>query len=236
MRNFLVVDGTPLSDFRSFVASSNWLDVPEKKVDVFEIPGRSGGLEIPQNAWKQKKYKVACYSDGGTIKSVSAVMAYLNSRKTKIRIEEAQYPDEFRRGSFYNAFELDQSDHFNASYELDFVCDPQRWLKSGEEKIETAADMQIYNPTYYAALPLLRIYGTGEVGIGNDTLKILKADGYTDIDCDSQEAYKDDASVNCNPNVETTGDSFPVLNPGLTGIKLGSGITKVEIIPRWWTI
>ena len=85
----------------------------------------------------------------------------------------------------------------------------------------------------FEAKPLLRVYGTGSVGIGSETLTITSANQYTDIDCDLQDAFK--GTTNCNGNIRLSSGSFPVLKPGYTGVTL-SGVSRVEIIPRWFSV
>lgn len=83
------------------------------------------------------------------------------------------------------------------------------------------------------AKPLIRVYGKGIVQIGKQTIEILKAPTeYIDIDCDIQDCFE--GTVNRNSYVSLT--DFPVLGPGSNGITLGTGITKVEITPRWWIL
>jgi phage-related protein len=82
----------------------------------------------------------------------------------------------------------------------------------------------------------MRVYGTGELGVGDGTISILQASGYIDIDFEEQEAYKDDYSVNCNENIYVAGHDFPVLHPGPNTITLGQGITRVDLKSRWWKI
>ena len=44
------------------------------------------------------------------------------------------------------------------------------------------------------------------------------------------------ASVNKNGCLILSGGEFPVLQPGTTGIIFGAGVTKIELIPRWWCL
>jgi phage-related protein len=62
---------------------------------------------------------------------------------------------------------------------------------------------------------------------------ISSADEYTDIDCEIMDAFK--GSVNCNSNIQTTDNKFPVLRSGDNNITK-TGITRLEITPRWWTV
>ena len=49
----------------------------------------------------------------------------------------------------------------------------------------------VYNPTLFDARPLLRIYSTGQVIIGDVTVTVTDCDEYTDIDCElAKNEYK----------------------------------------------
>ena len=136
---------------------------------------------------------------------------------------------------YRNALDVDATARNDAGrFDVTFFCKPQRFLLSGEETQVFTAAGSIYNPTMFDARPLIRVYGTGEVGLGNGTITITTADGYTDLDCDVMEAYK--GTVNKNQYMQLSSLDFPVLPPGETGIALGTGITRVEIIPRWWEV
>ena len=65
-------------------------------------------------------------------------------------------------------------------------------------------------------------------------MTVTDCDEYTDIDCELEDAYKD--SVNKNGCLILSGGEFPVLQPGTTGIIFGAGVTKIELIPRWWCL
>ena len=49
------------------------------------------------------------------------------------------------------------------------------------------------------------------------------------------DAYRD--GVNCNADIGLIGHAFPILKARTkTQITIHGGISKVEIMPRWWTI
>lgn len=99
--------------------------------------------------------------------------------------------------------------------------------------VETLIPAQITNPTLFDAKPLLRVYGTGTLGIASSTITISSADVYTDIDCELMDCYK--GSANKNAYVSFSSNDFPVLKPGSTGFTF-SGITQVDITPRWFSV
>ena len=121
-----------------------------------------------------------------------------------------------------------------ASPRIVFNVKPQRFLSSGDTVITFTANDWITNPTLFDAKPLLRIYGTGGVRIGDNTISLSANDEYTDVDCDIMYAYK--GSTSKNQYVSVSGIDFPTIPPGRQRVALGTNITKVEITPRWWTV
>lgn len=110
------------------------------------------------------------------------------------------------------------------------------WSSNNEEvTVEVASVIPtiLENPTLFDALPFLRVYGTGILGIGSHTITITAADVYTDIDCEMMDCFK--GSANKNQYVQFSGNDFPTLEPGVNGFSF-SGITKVEVKPRWWSV
>lgn len=57
------------------------------------------------------------------------------------------------------------------------------------------------------------------------------------IDCESGEAYKyeDGEKINVNSGV-WLGENLPTLEPGDNAIQQGEDMTRVDIVPRWWTL
>lgn len=107
------------------------------------------------------------------------------------------------------------------------------WSNAGPVTVEVTEGLRVTNPTLFDALPFLRVYGTGILGIGSHTITITAADVYTDIDCEMMDCFK--GSANKNQYVQFSGNDFPTLKPGVNGFTF-SGITKVEVKPRWWSV
>ena len=93
------------------------------------------------------------------------------------------------------------------------------------------------NPTLFNAQPMIRAYGTGSYTIAGTTVtvvSVLLGSGYTDFDCELMDAYCGTSLRNHAVSITGTND-FPVLVPGENAISM-TGITKLEIIPRWFNI
>lgn len=233
--HFFTFDGKSSRDFGVYLVGNAVYNAPEREYNKVSVPGRNGDLliDLGRYANLELPYTVIVYEDFD--QNITGLRNWILSRPGYRRLEDTYFPEEFRIARFSNLFEMEEVKHSDIGYaEITFDCKPQRFLKSGEIKKVFSANGRIYNPTQMEAKPLIRVYGVGQVGIGNQTITITQADEYTDIDCDLQDAFK--GTTNCNGNIVLNSGGFFSIPSGNVGVSLGSGITKVEITPRWWRL
>lgn len=211
-----------------------------KPVPIYErvsVPGRNGDIVIPTGAYENVSVIYKCGIKKDMEEQYHAFVNFLLSNPGYHRLEDTYHPDYYRMAIVESIGDPALGWRYNSGeFEVVFSCKPQMFLKSGETTTTFTATGNINNPTLFDAKPLLRVYGTGEFVVGSDTVRITSANSYTDIDCETENAYKNDASVNCNGNIVLSGDSFPVIPPGSQRIILRSGISRIEVKPRWWQL
>lgn len=255
MRNYLIMDGVSSISFGVFISGNGTFTSPVKQYEEVEIPGRNGKLlmntepifnnvDVTYNsfAFEDPKRNYSKVNTGFSLdayyrtlgEQLGALRAFLNSRDGYFRLEDTYNPEEYRMAYYAKAFTptVDRSLK-SAQFPLVFTCKPQRFLKSGEVSKDYTSQSTIVNPTLFKAKPLIRAYGTGNFTISGIKVTINNANDYTDIDCESMECYK--GTTNCNGNVTLDNGTFPILSPGTNPVSM-SGITKLTITPRWWTV
>lgn len=234
IRNEMTFNGVDFgAQFHAYVATSNFLDGASKDIDSVKVLGRSGNLQVFNNRYNNMTLRVLVYVTENMKTNMDAMRSYLSSCVSYQIYTETLNPDEYRLASFKQAFAPDLYDINGGTVELEFDCMPQRWKTAGQAFTEFTESGTITNETLFDAKPLIRVYGSGQFGIGSETLTLSQAgQAYVDIDCDSMNAYE--GSTNMNQYLTVT--DFPVLAHGSNGITLGTGITKIEIMPRWYTI
>lgn len=208
---------------------------PQRIYSPADIPGRSGSFLIDGKRYADTTHTYNCVIYENFENNLQRLRNILASQVGYQRLEDSIHPDEFYKAYYAEDFVTFVNPHRDMGHcEVTFTRKPQRYLKSGETIVTFTNNNSITNETYFPSQPLLRIYGTGTVGIGDNAITITSADGYTDVDCEMMEAYKGTRS--CNAYVQIQGNDFPVLKPGANGITLGSGITRVDITPRWYRL
>ena len=230
--HIFIYNGKSSADFGLVISGEDTWKKPAPDVETVSVPGRNGDVIISNNRYNNIDitYHVGIKRDFS--ERYNVLINFIMSVPAYHRLEDSYHPDVFRLAALVSAVEPDVGTlNKNGIFDLTFHCKPQMFLKSGEMKNIYTSDGAIYNPTSYTALPLIRVYGLGELGIGQTTLTIADNDSYIDIDSDIEDAYRETANMNSHMS-----GSFPVLQPGSNGIRLGTGITRVEITPRWWRI
>lgn len=239
MRNYLIYNDKNLADFGVWISGSGTANAPSRSVETVHIPGRNGDLTIDNGCFENTTVQYPAFIRQDFARNMAGLRMFLGSSVGYRRLEDTYYPEEFRLARPVGELEATPSQHQVAGrFTLKFDCKPQRFLKSGEQPITLTAPTTHYNPGMEAR-PLITVYGSGagsleigQPGFGIKSVDFKSIDGYTVLDCDTQNAYKGTE----NKNNTIYAPEFPTLPPGEVQITWTGGITKVEIVPRWWVL
>lgn len=222
------------TDFNVWISGESTFSSPEKDIEAVVIPGKNGTLTIDNGRFHNIPVPYPAFIIDDFEKNFNAFKAFLASVKGYARLSDTYHPDYYRLARFNSAIDPEMTqDNRHGRFTVTFDCDPRRFLVSGDRAVGFTANGSLRNPTLFDAKPLIRAYGTGYFIISDIRVNITSANVYTDIDCELQEAYK--GTTNCNGNITLVNGEFPVLNSGANAITI-SGLSKIEITPRWWTI
>lgn len=235
MRNYFTFNGNDSCDYGIWISGSGTYDAPSRDMDKISVPGRNGDLLLNNNRFNNVSISYPAFISKDFYTKFDSFKAVMLSEAGYLRLEDTYHPDEYRMAQFVGPMNPDVKVlNIAGEFDIKFDCKPQRWLKSGEVALTITEDTTIINPTLYIAKPLVRVYGTGTLAIGSETIEINTVDEYIDIDCELMDAYK--GSDNCNSDIELTSGGFFELTSGSNGIVMDSTITSIELYPRWWTI
>ncbi len=232
----IVWNGKSSDDFGIVIKDVPARNLPVRKMEAVSIPGRNGALLRVQDAFEnfEQSYTIfAGEEDGSALVAFREIADWLYAPKGYCRLEDSFDPDAFRLASFAGPLDVEFNLTRVGESTIVFNCKPQRFLKLGEQTITLTASGAIWNPTRYDSRPLIRAYGTGSFTVNGCTVTVSYANGYTDIDCELQDAYR--GVENCNGYISVANYEFPTLAPGNNAITI-TGFTRLEIQPRWWTI
>ena len=218
------------------ITGANTFQGAMKSVGKISIPGRNGDLYLTNKKYENVSLVYPCYIAKNFDENIEGLRNFLGSIDGYARLEDTYHPDEYRMAAFSGPILPAVQRLRMGTIDITFDCKPQRFLIEGERQRKFTSSGVLTNPTEFPAKPLIRVYGTGTISIGTGVITITAVPeaGYTDIDCDSMEAYCE--TINCNPNIALTGYDFPELVPGRNGLAWTGSITKVYVTPRWWML
>lgn len=237
-KGHFVYDGKSSENFGICIEETPSLDRPERKYNVYKVPGRNGDIIEMTDAWENvdKTYEVWAANDyfREVAQDFTAISEWLFKTKGYTRLEDDFEPNVYRLAYFVGPLDVENLLNMYGRTKITFKCRPERFYKSGERMIEVTNGGSIHNPTGFTSKPLIKVTGSGNctITIGSNTMNISGLSDYIFIDCDSMEAYRQAAE---NKNRMISGH-FPTIDPGYQQVRTTGSVTKVEVIPRWYTI
>lgn len=235
MRNYLIFDGKDCRDYGVYISGSGTYDAPEREYTNIPVQGRNGDLLAYDKRLANITVTYPAFIYTNFKDNLAAFRSMLLSRIGYKRLEDTYHPEEFRRAFYRGDMGVKARSRNDAGeFDLAFECDPRRFLKSGEAKREFTTAGTISNPTEFNSRPLLRVHGYGTLTIGSETITVVQAYPYVDIDSEIYDCYY--GTINANSIVTMASNDFPEFSPGRTDVSFSGNITKVEITPRWWRV
>lgn len=245
MRKHLYVDNVDLATYGVYISGGGTFSAPEKEYTWYSVPSRNGDILGLNRRLLNIKVTYDCFICTNFATNIANLRNFLLSRDGFVRISDDYHTGEFRKGVYEGPFEPTITQTLDAgSFQLTFNCMPQRWLTSGETATTyTSFPVNVTNPTKFPAQPLFRIYGTGELAVGNVSIYISSSypNSYVDVDCENMSAYYGSTNVPQYVGFLRTGATLygldaPTLPAGVTAIRNLGSITKLELTPRWWGV
>lgn len=213
----------------------------ERDVESICISGRSGDLIRDNGRYKNVTLRLECAiipSDSESLRDAAIhAMPVLNPIAEYQRMETTYDPDHFRMARVAKDVSVESIVEQAGTFELQFDCKPQRFLKSGEFAQKIDSPTILCNDGMTAA-PIIKVYGTGDgtVTVGGNTVQLLGMEDSITLDCEMQNAYREVDGLLENMNLHIFAPDFPVLLPGTNEVHWTGGVQWLEITPRWWTL
>lgn len=202
------------------------------KVNTVSVPGRNGDLHIYEGGYENISGTARCYAlEQYVYERISKITKWLLLNRGYRRLEVSGEPDYFRRAMVKAGPDEAIRKGLLAPFEIQFDCDPRKFLKTGEIPVSVSNGGGLYNPGFPSA-PMIELTGNGagSFTINDVTVEIKTMEGSLTLDCDTENAYKGIENKNNTINAPV----FPALEPGNNRIAWTGGVTGVRIIPRWW--
>lgn len=233
MRDYVYFAGKNLKDYDTYITNAGVYNAPARNYDSIPIAGRSGNLIFENDNFENIEYRYPAVITENFDKNIEALRAFLLSQRGYKRLSDTFYPDEFYLATFNRLDSVSQKflKGDKGTFVMVFERKPQRFLKKGEKKLVFTAAGSFKNPTQFKALPFITVYGNGTLTINGVSIVIDTEYTHLDIDCELQEVLQTEGNL----DITLTNGEFPHLDKGVNEVSF-TGLTRVEITPRWYTL
>ena len=267
MIGYFIYGDIDTRNYEGIVVSEDEVDsAPERSYEEITIAGRNGTFLLDGNRFENviHSYDILVYDD--YVDNLIQLRNDILSKIGYQVLRDSFNPDEKYLARVYTQVTPKQKVHRDAgSMHIEFSRKPQRFLVSGDSPYDFVSNYQILldenseslanedgeeieggvtlsdvivNPTRFEAKPLIKIRGSGTVGIGSQLITVTDIpDSETVyIDCESMEIYTLAGGIasGASSHVSFNGNDFPIIPVGSSGFS--KTMDMVEIIPRWWRI
>ena len=236
--NFFRFGGENSKDHGVYIKSKKIYSASVRVIETTVIPGKNGALYMDQGYFENVPVEYVCFTDplpGFTLaQTVTAIKSWLFGKIGYFRLEDSYDRDYFRYGYLSSGLDVEDIIDKLGEMTISFSCKPYRYRKSGEKSVILTSSNTMYNPERFPSKPYIKIVGNGAgtLTVGNKVWELKGIDEYLEIDSEMMNCFK---ATELKNNM-VSGEGFPELTPGKTGISWTGNISRVEIKPRWCTI
>lgn len=218
---------------------------PQRDYEITHVPGRNGDIVLDKGSYQNvdRSYEIAIGNEKlAFVPMANTISEWLHSASGYAKLEDSYEPDYYRMAMYEEAGSIENILFHAGRATINFNCKPQRYLKSGDDKISIVSYPKIiYNPTRFNSLPIITLYAKGNVTltIGEYIVNISLSTSYQylTIDSEIQDCYYGTKNMN---SYVTFKSGFPKLVPGENRVTrtLGAngGMVGSTIVPKWWTL
>lgn len=239
------------SNYGVWVSGEDTFVVPERDVEVFEVPGRNGTLTLDNGRWKNVRITYHCFMSGDFREGFDAFKNDIIMMTGYNTLFDTYRPDGYRKARLVGGI-VPKPGPYNrsAKFDITFDCWPQFYLFSGDtsQGIQSGGTLtgvprgSYSRPKVNILFPLEPRSGnvSGSVTIGDRTIsfsnlsKPSTTSGFLQIDCEARTIKVGDNDVSSKFTLDD-GDFFEITPPSVP-VSFTGDVSAVSITPRWWTL
>ncbi len=205
---------------------------PKRRVNYIDIPGRSSSIRYDENTYEDITILLECAlkSNDNIVGKIDEIKAWLFTAGESDLIFSFQ-PDKKYIAQVVNAIDFTQIFKYTSKFPILFNCRPFKYNVQNISLTVLESGTNIINPGTIESLPIIKIYGSGDIKlkINNDEIELIDLSGEIIINSEVEDCYDYDLN---NLNYKMNG-KFPVLEIGQNLIQWIGNVERLEIIPNW---
>ncbi|TCT14571.1 putative phage tail component-like protein [Natranaerovirga pectinivora] len=219
-------------DFGISMAKRPLLPSPSRRVTYIDIPGQSSSFRYDEKTYEDITLLVECSikSKENLIRKIDDVKAWLFNTGESDLIFSFQ-PDKKYMAQVVNAIDFTQVFKYASKFPIVFNCRPFKYAVQNNPLIIVESGTTLYNPGSFESLPLLTVYGNGNINlnINNTEIQLTEVTNRIILNSEIEACYDN----NHNSLDTKMNGKFPILKSGQNTISYTGNVDKIEILPNW---
>ena len=177
MQNKIVFGNVDSSTYGIYISGEGVFNAPKREVEMIEIPGRNGAFALDKGRFENITVTYPAFNYETSLATFEQNLANfrnaLAAQKGYQRLTDSFHTGEYRMAAFIGGLEIKPvKDNTASTFDIVFDCKPQRFLTSGETEQTVSNNGTLTNPTLFAASPLLKVVGYGDVKFNGYTITL----------------------------------------------------------------
>lgn len=260
---YFTFDGVKSCDYGVWISGEATFNVPERDVEVVEIPGRNGTLTLDNGRWKNVKVTYPCYMSGDFLSGFDAFKNAIMPKYGYLKLSDTYHPTGYRKARIYGGMQPEPGPYNkSAKFDITFDCWPQFYLDQFGDLwppvvVISSSPYTISDiPAVSKSDPLVSVfisqamgssgYKSGTVTVGDQTITFTNIwynsstwdNTYFSIDSEKKTIMASISGVKTDISqycTLTTGKWFTIEPPSTT-VSYTGNVTRLQIAPRWWRL
>ena len=182
-KSIFTFNGRVSSDWNFYKTSPINFPSPVRDVESKPIPGRNGNLLLDNGRYANVEITIECWIKSDFRKYYDQFRGFLMQDSDYHRLEDDQYPDEFRMARVVKV-ETNLISPAAGSIYITMSCKPQRFLKVGEKALPqitgtgTPMNIQVAEGAANEIFDSAFIAAVSAATVGNRVMTVLDTDAY----------------------------------------------------------
>ena len=220
------------NDYGIVIEKRPTISSPKRRVNYIDIPGKSSSIRHDENTYEDITILLECAlkSKDNIVGKIDEIKAWLFTTGESDLIFSFQ-PDKKYIAQVVNAIDFTQIFKYTSKFPILFNCRPFKYSVQNIPLTVHESGTNIINPGTIASLPIINIYGSGDIKlkINNYEIGLIDLSGEVIINSEVEDCYDEDLN---NLNYKMNG-KFPVMEVGQNLIQWTGNVEQLEIIPNW---
>lgn len=230
MLSFNFGDKNSYKNYGIIMAKRPSIPSAKRRVNYFNIPGRSGSLKFDESTYEDITITVECSLKNPELANkIDEIKAWLFEAGESDLIFSYQ-PDKKYIAQVVNAIDFKQAYKFVGNFPILFNCRPFKYESSSNVLMPASSPFTFKNTGTLPSEPVITIYGTGliKLNINEEIIELHNVNGMIELDSELKECYDQTAMRNSLMYGE-----FPIFKVGENKISWEGTVTNLYIKPNF---